>query len=73
MAQGLARGLVQDAGPTLDREARMFPAEEFAGEVGIQQTLVEEQGDDAVAPYFAEGRGGPEGAVQWPALGEEHA
>ena len=47
LAQRLARGLVEDAGPTFDREARVLPGENLAGEVGIQQTLLEEQGDDA--------------------------
>jgi hypothetical protein len=47
LAGCLARGLVEDAGPTLDREARVLPAGDLAGEVGIKQTLVEERGYDA--------------------------
>ena len=41
----------------LSIEPGVFPAEEFAGEVVIQQALVEEQGDDAATPDLAEGRG----------------
>jgi hypothetical protein len=40
LAQRLARGLVEDAGPALDGETRMLPEEDLAGEVGIQQALV---------------------------------
>jgi hypothetical protein len=45
LAQCFARGLAVDACPTLDGEPGVFPAEELAGEVGIQQALLEEQGD----------------------------
>ena len=51
-------GLVEDAGPTLDREAGVLPSENLAGEVGVQQTLLEEQGDDTATPDLGEGRGG---------------
>lgn len=63
LTQSLARGLVEDAGPTLDREASMLPSEDLAGAVGIRQTLLEEQGDDAAAPDLDEGRGGSQGAA----------
>jgi hypothetical protein len=39
----------------------MLPAEDLAGEVRIQQVLVEEQGDDAASPDLGEGRGGSQG------------
>jgi hypothetical protein len=51
----LARWLVLDEGPTLDRETGVLPAEELAGEVGILQTLLGEPGDDPAAPDLGEG------------------
>jgi hypothetical protein len=71
LTQSLARGLVEDAGPALDGEAGVLPGEDLAGEVVIQQTLLEEQGDDVsggplhrpAAPDLGEGRGGPQGAA----------
>jgi hypothetical protein len=63
LAESLARGLVEDAGPTLDGESRVLPGEDLSGEVGIQQALLEEQGDDAAAPDLGEGRGGSQGAA----------
>jgi hypothetical protein len=61
LAQSFARGLIEDAGPTLDREPGVLPSEDLAGEGGIQQALLEEQGDDTAAPDLGEGRGGTQG------------
>jgi hypothetical protein len=36
----------------------VLPGEDLSGEVGVQQTLLEEQGDDTATPYLGEGRGG---------------
>jgi hypothetical protein len=61
LTQRLARGLVEDAGSTLDREPGVLPARYLSGEVGIQQALVEKQGDDPAAPDLGEGGGSPKG------------
>ena len=39
----------------------MLPAQYFAGEVGIQQALLEEQGDRTATPDLGEGGGGSQG------------
>jgi hypothetical protein len=71
LAQSLTCGLIEDAGPALDGEAGVLPGEDLSGEVGVQQALLEEQGDDVsggplhrpAAPDLGEGRGGPQGAA----------
>jgi hypothetical protein len=60
---GLARGLIEDAGPTLDGKPGVLPGEYLAGEVGIQQAFAKEQGDDTAAPDPDEGRGRSQGAA----------
>ena len=66
LARGIGtepRGLACPGGGSrsIDREAGVLPSEDLVGEVGIQQTLVEEQGDDTATPDLSEGGGGPEG------------
>jgi hypothetical protein len=42
LAQSLARVLIENAGPTFDGETGVLPGKDLAGEVGIQQALLEE-------------------------------
>jgi hypothetical protein len=58
------RVLAPDAGPTLDGETRVFPAERLAGDIGIYQALLEKPGDHPAAPDLAENLTGPQGDVE---------
>jgi hypothetical protein len=57
MAGGLARGLVQDADPTLDRKPGVPPAQEGLGELLRDEAELQEQADGALMQQLGEASG----------------
>ena len=61
LAESLARGLIEDAGLTLDGEASVLPGGDLAGEVRVQQALLKKPSDDPAAPDLGESRSSSQG------------